>query len=132
EPDSQFFCFLEQRGRLLGGNRRFEIPAVELFLILPPPAREKGGGGELRKDDELRPHAVRLAQQLHHPPAGDSARVGPVQRAKLRAGDLQLSHPMSFLRITAGPSRSFAAATGAGIPRAMNLPLPFSTLSFSS
>jgi hypothetical protein len=82
---------IEERLRLPGRDLLFKESFIDLGLVLHPPAREERGERELGEHDELRPHAVGFAQQVHEPFHGGGARVRLVERSELGRGNLQVS-----------------------------------------
>jgi hypothetical protein len=91
EAGAELFCLVEQGLRLLRRNAFFKVLRIDVGLVLHPPARKERGERELRKDDELRAHAVGFPQQVHQSFHGNGARIGLVERPELGGGDLQVS-----------------------------------------
>ena len=77
---------VEQRRRLVRGHLALE-EAVDLLLVLHPPAREEGGQRQLGKDDEVAAVAVRLPQQIEQAPHDGGAAVRALDRPELRGAD---------------------------------------------
>ena len=96
KADAELLRFVEQRLRFGGRNRGLVKLAVGLGLVFIPVAREKRRERELGKHDELRAHAVRVAQQFYEALGRGRPRVGQMERTQLGRGDFQFSHTQSL------------------------------------
>ena len=97
EPHPAALGFLEQRKRAARRHLVFE-EAVDLLLVLHPPAREERGQRQLGIDDEVAFHCVRLTHQLEQPAHNHFTIVISRVRTKLRGSHGQYpAHPRVLL-----------------------------------
>src|SRR3984893_8004715 len=97
EPYPAALGFLEQRKRVARRHLVFE-EAVDLLLVLHPPAREERGQRQLGIDDEVAFHCVRLTHQLEQPAHNHFTIVISRVRTKLRGSHGQYpAHPRVLL-----------------------------------